>query len=107
MVVACEMEAPMVLYIVSVVGWLDVHVNTHCGFSIMGELPRWVCELKFCTGALVVGVVGPEGDSSELGRVAEDLCVQHLHLEPCPERWGGAQGVRPDLGGDQPGLLGG
>ena len=36
MVVACEMEAPMVLHILSVVGWLDVHVNTHCGFSIMG-----------------------------------------------------------------------
>ena len=70
----------MVLHIVSVVGWLDVHVNTHCGFSIMGELPGWVCELKFCTGG---------------------------GGEPCPERWGGVQGVRPDLGGDQPGLLGG
>ena len=45
--VACELEAPVVVYTVIVVidgeGWLDVSVNTHCSFSIMGELPGRVC----------------------------------------------------------------
>ena len=41
----------MVEYTVSVVGWLDVGVNTHCSFSIMRELPGRVCELNTSTRA--------------------------------------------------------
>jgi len=69
MVAACGLEAPIVVYTVSAgidgEGWLDVRVNTHSSFSLMGEDPGRVCELKFllseCTEALVVGVAGPEG----------------------------------------------
>jgi len=69
MVAACGLEPPIVVYTVSAglngEGWLDVRVNTHSSFSLMGEDPGRVCELKFllsdCTEALVVGVAGPEG----------------------------------------------
>jgi len=74
LVAACGLEAPVVLYSVNAglnsEDQLDVRINTHSSFSLVGDEPGRVCELKFllgdCTEALVVGVAGPEGGKVQM-----------------------------------------
>jgi len=73
-VAACGFEPPVVVYTVNAgidgEGLLEVRVNTHSSFSLLGDEPGRVSELKFllsdCTEALVVGVAGPDGGKIQM-----------------------------------------